>query len=134
MKNFIALIILLFLLGCSYNNDPDSEGCLTVACTEEFRTITITVKYSNGTPVVFDSFKVIDIKNKNDLTYEGWQSVNGIYPIFSDKHAFEYQNKEIKIEFSGVIDNKKVVSEVYTVGANCCHVYLKEGKDELIIN
>jgi len=93
------------------------------------------VEDSNGSPVVLDSIKVVDITNSRDITLQldDNQSLRGFYPIFSDKNAGDYREQQLQIEFSGFIDGLEVVSEIYKVGADCCHVYHISGNLELVI-
>ena len=139
IKYFLVFSVPLLILSCAYNDDTRS-ACSDAICTDEFRHINILIKHTDGDPVSLNSFKVTELENNRDLTLsltdEGWAAVirTGSYPIFNDGYVREYQNKEFKIEFSGFIDNQKVVDQIYIVGANCCHVYLQEGPTQLIID
>lgn len=139
IKYFLVFSVPLLILNCAYNDNTRSE-CSDAICTEQFRNINILIKHTDGDPVSLKSFKVTDLENNKDLTLsltdEGWAAVRrtGSYPIFNDGYVHEYWNKESRIEFLGFIDNQVVVDQIYTVAANCCHVYLKEGPMELIID
>jgi len=128
------LTCLLLLLSCT-EKDKACNG----VCTEEYRTIVVNVEESDGSPVVLDSFKVTDLTNDRDITLQlddttrDYQSVRGIYPIFSDKYAGDYMEQQIQIKFSGFIDGREVVSEIYKVAADCCHVFHISGELELVI-
>ncbi len=129
---FFACLLFPFA-SCSADKDCN------VNCTEEYRTIVIKIKTSDGEPVVLDSFKVVDLRNGRDITLQlddwtrEYQRERGIYPIFSDKYKEEYRQQLFSIRFTGFIEGVEVVSETYKVGADCCHVYHYSGDLELVI-
>ncbi len=140
MKGFVGLITLLIILNCNNKSEDDTLDCLNVACTEEYRTITISVKDQEGKVVVLDEFKVVVLPKGADITldtasgdYE-WMIINGVYPLISDKYSMEYRDKKIEINFKGYVEDRLVVDSDYTVGADCCHVLLFEGETDVVIN
>ncbi len=140
MKYLFGLITLLLVLSCNNKSDEDALDCLNVACTEEYRTITISVKDKEGKPVVLDEIKVVILPNGEDITpditsseYE-WMGENGVYPLFSDKYVMKYRNKKVDLNLKGYVDGDVVVDSDYTVGADCCHILLIEGETDLVLN
>lgn len=140
MKKLLSVLVLTFAFIAGCNNDNETiQNCVNVACTEEFRTIFITLKDGNNAPIALDSFKIIAIKSNLDLTREINSSVfalmqqKGIYPLFGDEYAKTYQNKELEIEFRGFKDDLQTVTERFVVAADCCHVFLVSGSTELIL-
>ncbi len=131
-----SLLLLLFFAGCE-NNDPND--CINQACTEEFRTITVTIKDSENNPVALDSFKVTNLENGDDLSRElnnaefEAMSENGVYPLFGDEYARDFRNKEVEINFKGYIDDQELINSDYKVGADCCHIILISGDPEISI-
>ena len=128
---------MIIFFGCT--ND-DKSDCSDMACTEVFKTITVSIKNSNGNPIALDRFEVTifdsgtDItRNVNETEYELMKQ-NGVYPLFGDENSEEYENKELKIIFKGFIDSQEIVNSNYNVGADCCHVFLIDGNTELIID
>ena len=135
MKNHsttFVLCLLLFFQSCS-----EKERKCDVACTEEYRTITVSIKDSESKPVALDYYEVVDLENGRDLTLQPsdneFQNMRetGAYPLFSDKYVQEYFQQQLEIKFTGYINGEEVVSEDYIVGANCCHVYRISGDLEL---
>ena len=130
----LTLFTCLFLLfpSCS-EKDKECSGI----CTEEYRTIVIEIKDSEGEPVVLDSFKVEDLSSGRVLTIQPddptYIRERGIYPIFSDKYAREYRQKQIQIKITGYIEGEEMVSEIYQVAADCCHVFYVSGDLELVL-
>ena len=139
MKLSMGLITVFLALGCNDGTTDDAPNCVDVFCTEEYRTITISVKDNEGVAVALDYFKVIVVSNGNDITLEAsnneydWLAKNGTYPLFSDKYVAQYPNKKLEINFKGFVDDKLVVDSDYTVGADCCHVMLVEGETNIVI-
>ncbi|THD67547.1 hypothetical protein E7Z59_07750 [Robertkochia marina] len=134
---FIALI--LFVTGISCKDSDDSEvSCDNVVCTEDFRTMTITITYDNGDPVALDDFSVIISESGQDITgsySDGeleWYRNNGIYPVIDDSYSDEFRNTTVFLKFSGSVNGEIVVQRSIVAGADCCHVYLKD--DNLTIN
>lgn len=129
----------MLTLNCSDSDTDDTSNCMDVFCTEEFRTITISVKDKDGAAVALDHYKVVVLSDGEDITlnassseYE-WMTKNGSYPLFSDKYVTKYRNKEIEINFQGFIDDELLVDSDFTVGADCCHVTLVEGETDIVI-
>jgi hypothetical protein len=139
MKLVVGLLAVLISLGCSDSTIDDTPNCTEVFCTEEYRTITISIKDKEGDAVALDYFRVIVLSNGNDITLDvssneyDWMVKNGTYPLFSDKYVAKYRNKKLEINFKGYVDDKLVFDSDYTVGADCCHVMLVEGETDMVI-
>ena len=139
MKNTVYIILFLFLLSCN-TDDDDNSKCSDIACTEQFVTITVSLKDDVNNPVALDSIKITISANGTDITREipdiEWQLFrqNGIYPLFGDEHAKNYQNMELEINFKGFINDLEVVNANFIVGADCCHVILVSGNTNLLID
>jgi len=136
MKKLIHLLFLLCCFSCTKNN----SDCFNTPCTEEFRTIVVNIKNENGAPIALNSFEVLIVKTKIDITrkvneneFEMMQE-SGTYPLFGDEYSRDYQNDEVRINFKGFIHNQEIVNADFTVGADCCHVNLIEGTTEIIID
>lgn len=136
MKMIIYLILMIIFLGCT---NEDKSDCSDVACTEEFKTITISINDSNGNPIALNRFVVIILDSGTDITrsvndteFESMKQL-GVYPLFGDENRREYENKELGINFKGFIDNHEIVNSNYIVGADCCHIHLIEGDTDIRI-
>ncbi|MBJ6369683.1 hypothetical protein [Snuella sedimenti] len=139
VKKLLLILVLIYVGSACNNNDETDPNCANIACTEEFRTLTLTIKDSNDMPVALDSFKVVAVISGDDLTRETNSSElalmqqNGTYPLFGDEHANTYQNKELEVQFRGFKDDQQIVSENYVVAADCCHVFLVSGTTEVVL-
>jgi len=139
MKYLFGLLIVLLVSNCNESEVEDQPDCTNIICTEEYRTITVNVRGKDGNAVALDRFTVMVLPNETDITPD-WSdneidlmSKNGIYPLFSDKYSNTYRNKQIEINFKGYIEDKQVLDANYTVGADCCHVFLVDGETNLIV-
>lgn len=139
MKYLFGLLIVLLVSNCNDSEVEDQPDCADIACTEEYRTITVNVKDQDGNAVALDRFTVVVLPNETDITSDWSDSEielmakNGVYPLFSDKYSNTYRNKQIEINFKGYIDDKQVLDANYTVGADCCHVFLVDGETNLVV-
>ncbi len=140
LKPFIVvlfLIIATILASCNNNDDDSNSGCENTVCTEEFRTIIVTIKDQSQNSVVLDSFKVINIENGDDMTVLLSSSElemaqqSGQYPLLNDS-SLEI-NQERKVQFKGFINNQEVINSTYTVSTNCCHINLVSGVLDLTL-
>lgn len=137
----ITLILLsFFLLTCSDKNEPDTEvvDCSSTICTLNFVTITVSIKDTSDNAVVLDSFEVLDTATgenlAKDISAEEYHNDQGIYPLISDAHRIQYQNKTTTLTFKGYINDELVVNQEFEVKADCCHVSLITGNREIVLD
>ncbi|WP_339625839.1 hypothetical protein [uncultured Maribacter sp.] len=137
----VTLVILsIFLVACHDKDEPTQQDCTMVACTQNFVTLTVSVKDASGAAIVLDSYEVINVDSGKNLTDDFNDEENqyfkeqGLYPILSDAHRVEYQNSTATLTFKGYISNEEVINEEFVVGADCCHVSLISGNTEIILD
>lgn len=132
MKNrYLFKIFLLSFLLSSFTSCEKKDGSKCKPnqnCTEEFRTIIVTVKYSDETPVELDSVQVFDTWSGVEITSIHSNNLisdveNGEFVLFDDSHLSTYRTLEIKVTFKGYKDGILVAESIFEVGADCCHVY-----------
>ena len=137
MKNllfFASLCLAILCTGCSSDKNNDrGEDCSDVNCTDEFCNIGVTIKYEDDTPVVLDSYEVIEVATGKVRDVPNWGEVFHTYAIASDLDREEFFGKEIELQLVGKIGEKIVVTENYVVSANCCHIYLVKGDKEVVV-
>ena len=136
----LSLVFLsIFLVACNDKDDPAKQDCSMVSCTQNFVTITVSVKDVPGEAIVLDTYKVIDNATGEDLAAdlnaEEYQYLKeqGFYPILSDANRVQYQNTTATLTFKGYVANEEVINEDYEVGADCCHVSLITGNTEIVL-
>lgn len=123
---FFIILTSLLLVFCEKKSQNLCKS--NQACTEEFKTITVKVEYTDKTPVELDSFKVIDTWSGNDITsplaQEDWVTFEpGEYILFDDTHLSKFRTLEIIVTFKGYKEGILVAEKMFDVGADCCHVY-----------
>jgi hypothetical protein len=142
MFRVLTIVYLAFFIAaCSNHNEISIEDCdENTFCTENYVTIGITIKDNSGVKIVLDSYKVIDMATKEDLTlpysneeFENYRNT-GYYPIFSDAYRVQYQNSKATISFIGYISENEVITDEFIVGADCCHVSLISGNTEIVLD
>ncbi len=134
MKMLFKLGVLI-LLSISTLSCDDDDNCVTVACTEIFVTIEISVVDDNQNPVALDAIEVTDLNTGQDQTIalspeEFTQAQNtGVYPLITD--GILGDNEERRLQFKGFQNNEEVISSDYTVATDCCHIALISGERQL---
>ena len=134
----IVAFLSLILVACNNNDDAEQQDCSEAICTHNFVTITVSVKDEAGDAVVLDSFEVLDTATgenlAKDISAEEYHNDQGIYPLISDAHRIQYQNKTTTLTFKGYINDELVVNQEFEVGADCCHVSLITGNREIVLD
>mgnify|MGYP001098310048 CR=1 FL=1 len=131
----VLFIFSVIFISCDVEED---ESCNSVACTEQFVTITVFIIDQGQNPVVLDRFEVINLRNQSNITIplssSGFLLVqqNGLYPLVNDSGIDGNQRQNL--QFKGFINGIEVINENYTVEADCCHVNLVSGNLELILD
>lgn len=131
-KLIAVLLLLLSYMAC--NRMPDTlqpAPCPDdLACTEEYRSIVVTILSEDGLPIALDRFTVtegdLELSLETNIgTDRGWHT------IFSDAFQKTYQNREVTLKLKGYLGDKMVVNQDYVVGADCCHIYNVSGPAEI---
>lgn len=129
----ITLILMIAAHACDDADDKQTSTCEGILCTEEFRSLYITVVDENSDPVALDAFEIFSVSSDEDITpaysaedLEGFQMA-GTYPLINDAYLEQYKNRLIDLRFSGFIGNELVAERIITTGFDCCHVYLEDG-------
>lgn len=124
-----ALLLIVFIIGCG-----DENKCSSI-CTEEFKSIHLTIKDANGNSIVLDQFTVTLTDSNKDITedLDFDQTFAGTYPIIDDSFTSEAKSNDLKVQFIGKIDDTIVVEENYIIGSDCCHILLISGETEITI-
>lgn len=140
MQTILKVLACLSMITLVLCDKSSTDDCNDIACTLQFAYLTVKVIDSQSQPVALESYKVILTEDGSDITPENLYDDlianrdDGIYVVFSDNYADEYQNKTVTIRFTGFIDAEQVVSEEFTVGADCCHVKMITNSNVININ
>lgn len=143
MKQLLLLcLVLVGLSNCNRNEDdlPELINCASVACTNEFVTLTVSVKDQDGVLIPLDRYEVIDLKTAEEitpeLTSEQLSTARRLaqYPMYSDAFLTGNQNTYRDIVFRGFINEEKLVEAEYRILTDCCHVSVAAGNTNVIID
>ena len=126
----IYLVLSLFIL--IVNSSCEKENCSGAEfCTADLRMILVQVKSSTGQPVILDKVYTIRKKTGEKLTLDQ-NMTDGWYYVLDDSHKKKVNLPSEVFEFVGIKKSKKVVSELYTVSADKCHINKVDGKQVVI--
>ena len=126
MKYFTVLfaVVLLFHSCDQMDDDPTNDD---LVCTEEFRTITVTI--TGGT---LDDFYTIRQSTGDTIRYSNENlPFPNVYPILDDSFQSIIANSQETFDFIGIIDAEIVVDEEYVIEADSCHINLVSGNTEI---
>lgn len=138
MKNLFVLLFIssLIFTACDDIFEPgDCENCAGVACTQDFRAITILVKDGNGDPVELNSFgaKFKETGKTVEHNFGDEYMDDGYYVIANDANMEDVICDGTEIIFSYSTDGKTFKEETFLVGKDCCHIEWKDSKAQEII-
>ncbi len=126
MYRWVFFLLFFFNYSCS-------QG---VICTTEFRQVYAEVYDLKGQLVELDDHQIINLATYEDLTDEIGGLIDpptpGLYLIADDATYFKGQ-ETIELLFMGVLNSEIVISEVYVIGRDECHIQLISGKEQIII-
>lgn len=128
-------LLALSLFSCE-NESLDSDDCDfdTALCTLEFRTISLEIFTTEGNPVTLDYFYTFyDSRKKFEYTLDDPQVGTGIYPVITDAEIDEIEKDGATLIFVGEKDGVNVVEHQMVIGHDCCHVFLIQGEDKIVI-
>ncbi|WP_405207599.1 hypothetical protein [Aquimarina sp. LLG6339-5] len=132
----IVILISLLLTNVQMSCD-DSDTCEDAVCTLVLIRISVSITDQDQTPVVLDSYEVINLENGENITVslspaEQEQELQlGQYLLIEDDVLGVNQIQQI--QFRGFINDQEVISSDYTVSTDCCHVSLVSGNLELTL-
>ncbi len=123
MKTAKLVIIsgLMVLLISSCKNTQE------IACTEEYRFVTITV---NGRQL--DNFYTIRISNGDTIRHDQEMGLDSnVYVVLTDSYQKNIQNSVENFVFHGLIGDSLVINEPFVIKADMCHIDYVSGKTEV---
>ncbi|MGB3584952.1 MAG: hypothetical protein WBA23_00360 [Tunicatimonas sp.] len=112
---------------CRYDNQPR-------LCTSNLAFIPIYLKDQDSNPIALDHFSVNGDNYYDENIPSETDRNSGRYIIFSDNDAQFIEVGGSKFLFKGMVSDKVIVNETYTVGYNCCHVFLLSENDTVRLN
>ncbi|GAB3418573.1 hypothetical protein GCM10027516_13310 [Niabella aquatica] len=105
-------------------------------CTYVFLSIGVEVSDRLGNDVELDSFAVVR-KSDNKAIEISQQAIipkPGRYVLFSDSYINETSRCGEDFEFKGYKNKRLIVSRMFNIAHNCCHIYLVSGDTKIIVD
>ena len=107
-------------------------------CTMIFKSVTLTVKDKQGSPVLLDSYYSY-LPNNGDtiLTMkatEHYGANEGRYPVADDGSMKKVGKTGSEVIFKGFKNDRQIVEHSMVIGHDCCHIAKFSGSDEVILN
>jgi hypothetical protein len=119
----ISLALLLSCCSMACKDDP-------VACTMEFRTVTVTI---NG-PALSTYYTLrVSTGDTIRIGVENVGGLPGVYPILDDGYQSILAGRAENFIFQGFIDDSLVVSQSYGIAADLCHISYVSGPLEVTL-
>lgn len=113
----------LLLLGCD-----ETDTVQDVLCTEEFRTIGVTI-----TGVEITDFFTIRESTGDTIKLDKFSIDDTFFPILDDSYQPQIENSQETFTFVGMVESTTVenIEEEYVIKADQCHIELVSGPTEL---
>lgn len=89
--------------------------------------VTVQVIDPTGAAVQLDEVYTLRLSNNEKIRVE--QPTEGGYVVLDDNYLKHLQNDKDDFRFIGMKDGKKVLDELFVIGADCCHVQKIKGKE-----
>lgn len=121
MRNSIYTFTLLLSLSFA--------SCKEEACTEEFSTISVSVKTFQGEPAQLDEIYWIDLSSKDTTELQPTES--GVYTLADDNSNI---NGKATYRFDAYQTGSLVASEDYTLEMGDCHIEKLSGKSTITLD
>jgi hypothetical protein len=124
MRNYIWFggLFTLIIIACNKKNEP-------IFCTEEFRSIIITVN-----EVVLEEHFTLRNSTGDTLRFEEdafWEGTS--YTVLNDLFKDTLRNRQENFTFYGIINDIVVVEEPFVIKADECHIELVSGRTEITL-
>ncbi len=127
-KFLISVCVLsLLFIRC---DDDNKVNCAFAICTEEFRSIVVSIKHaSDNSAFILTDYKVVRVPDGKDLTIADNDLTDngGHYPVANDLKLDFFKFNNVKVEFTGYLNNTVILQAQFIVTADCCHITLVEG-------
>jgi hypothetical protein len=135
MRRYVLSFLFLAALILDCDREKKSD-CANVACTQEFRSITILIKHiSDSSAFILTTYKVLRVSDNKDITHSniGIFENLGYCPLVDDTDRDMLRNSDVEIEFQGYVGDTLVIKKRFVVTADCCHVSLVSGESVFYI-
>lgn len=105
------------------------QNCEGAICTEIFVMISVKVSQQNGVLNLDEVYTTRKSSNEK-LTFDQNMGPDS-YIVLDDSYIQKMQNTTDEFHFIGIKNGEKLIDEVYTISADCCHVNKEKGKERI---
>ena len=137
MKNiFFTTILFAIIISCGDDDGSTQDPCASdLICTEEYRSILLTLEDSSGSPVILDAYTVTDEESGTIVDFSTLDFFGeGAYVIAEDSQFESVDMDGTSFIFEGFINEESVVTASFLIGHDCCHIVKINGPDSLVVD
>ncbi len=110
------------MMSCAKKQDEQ------IMCTMEFKTVGITIMGDS-----LNDFYTIRLKNNDTLRINSYTPYANFYPVLDDSYSSSLKNSKEFFLFNGIIGDSVIVSEIFEISADDCHIHKVSGSSEIEI-
>jgi hypothetical protein len=114
-----------------------SLDCAHVGCQKNWAYVLMTIKRKDGSDVFLTSSKLIRLSDNqiiNSSSYPTPHQPGLPFTLIDDSYRKNLAGKKVAVEFQGFINDTMVLSRIYTITADCCHVSLVSGDVTIVLD
>ena len=109
------------------NKEP--EGCEEVNCTHDIREIFVDIKDEDGYAMHLHEYRVFVESTGKEIYRHETPTNSGRYMLCSDQHQKWISSEGTVLSFQYLDDKANFGEQKFTVGKDCCHVYMEYDKE-----
>jgi hypothetical protein len=123
LLNFLLILAIIMFVSCKSESQNN-----TVACTMEFRAVTINVQGDT-----LDHFYTIRVTSGDTIRLNSGNTFGAnTYPVLDDSYQSNIANRTEQFRFVGLKNNAIIVDELFTIKADQCHISYVSGNQTVI--
>jgi hypothetical protein len=123
LLNFLLILAIIMFVSCKSESQNN-----TVACTMEFRTVTINVQGDT-----LNHFYTIRVTSGDTIRLNSGNTFGAnTYPVLDDSYQSNIANRTEQFRFVGLKNNAVLVDELFTIKADQCHISYVSGNQTVI--
>jgi len=123
LLNFLLILAIIMFVSCKSESQNN-----TVACTMEFRTVTINVQGDT-----LNHFYTIRVTSGDTIRLNSGNTFGAnTYPVLDDSYQSNIANRTEQFRFVGLKNNAIIVDELFTIKADQCHISYVSGNQTVI--
>ena len=134
---YLLLLCIFILVSCTEIVTDETVNCPAIACTEEFRTVSVKFKDAAGNPLIIKNFSAI-VRRTGKATDSGpvdTTNFKSYYSVVTDNDTKSLSAQGDTIDVSAVnskTGQKKTVQFVVSGGKCACHIEKISGPEEVV--